>query len=84
MKKLQLAFSALAAITGIGGAYASYAPAHNAFAATHNWVTKGGKAVTSLNHTTTLTASGRCVTGVITTCLKAVSGGAATILGTFQ
>lgn len=84
MKKVQLTFSALAAIIGIGGAYASYAPTHNAFAETHIWTTRGGTVVRSLNHATTLTVSNVCHPPYIDVCLKSITNGPVTIFGIYQ
>lgn len=82
MKKLQLAFAALAAIAGVGGAYASQVKPASAPYAAHNWVTAGGTAVPELNGASTATASQSCA-GQSGVCLRSTDN-AVTLIGAFN
>lgn len=69
MKKIQIAFAALTAVVGIGGAYAAtHQESANRAGTIYRWHTVGGKVV----FTTTIPkaqADGQCVGGQVT-CLR--------------
>jgi len=72
MKKLQVAFAALAAVAGIGGAYATTHASSSTTAGTvYNWYTKAGGYVFS---GTLAQATVRC-NGVGTICLRGTAPG---------
>jgi hypothetical protein len=82
MRRGQLFFAVLAAITGIGVAYASQ-PRDKATAYTYRWHTVNHKIVFTVS---IVIAFGRCPPGVGATCLIGTSAAAPTVIlqGTFQ
>ena len=83
MKRAQLIFAVLAAVTGIGAAYASQPKESASGVDIYRWKTANGKIVFTV---ATAIAKARCHVGIHATCLIGTKAGAPTIVlpGTFQ
>jgi hypothetical protein len=88
MKRFKLAFAVLAAVVGIGGAYASQAKVHTAVNPTLNWYTAGpGKHF--FTRATVGQVTQNCTPGTQVTCLIGTTGTVqhtrkGKVLGTFH
>ncbi|MBC9915552.1 hypothetical protein [Chitinophaga varians] len=69
MNKIKIAFAALAAVAGIGGAYAATQGESSARVLTYNWYTPAGTPF-SVSQTTVAAANASGCKGTSVTCLK--------------
>ncbi|NLR68898.1 hypothetical protein HGH92_31645 [Chitinophaga varians] len=76
MKKIQVAFAALAAVAGIGGAYAAtHQETERRFAQTYNWYTPSGKLLTAHATIGAAQVAGGCGAPAQITCLRGTHAG---------